>query len=53
MDYPNSFAEYTVLEDEWYCEYINGWTKEERKNEIIKNCKKTYDVLKYPDIFRA
>ncbi len=53
LDYPSSFCEFTVLEDEWYCESINGWSKEQRKNEIIRACKEAYEVLSYPSIFEA
>ena len=53
LDYPSSFGEFTVLEDEWYCECINGWSKEQRRNEIIKACTEAYEVLNYPNIFKA
>ncbi|MGZ9898344.1 hypothetical protein [Shewanella gaetbuli] len=53
LGYPNSFGEYTVLEDEWYCECINGWSKQKRRDEIVKACKETIEVLKYPDVFKA
>ena len=53
LDYPGSFGEFTVLEDEWYCESINGWSKEQRKNEIIKACKEAYGIVNYPNIFKA
>ena len=50
LDYPESFAEYTIYEDEWYCEHINGWSKEKRREEIIKACKVSYGLLGYPCI---
>lgn len=53
LDYPSSFGDFTVLEDEWYCECINGWSKEQRKTEIINACKDTYEVLNYPNIFKV
>ena len=53
LDYPESFAEYTIYEDEWYCEHINGWSKEERREEIIKACKVLYGLLGYPCINKA
>jgi hypothetical protein len=53
LDYPGSFGEFTVLEDEWYCESINGWSKEQRRNEIIKACKEAYEVISYPNILKA
>ncbi len=53
LGYPGSFGEFTVLEDEWYCECINGWSKEQRRNEIVKACKEAYKVLNYPNIFKA
>ncbi|MCE2573746.1 hypothetical protein [Motilimonas eburnea] len=28
LGYPELFGEFTVLEDDWYCECINGWSKE-------------------------
>lgn len=53
LGYPESFGEFTVLEDEWYCECINGWSKEKRRAEIIKACKEAYEFLNYPIIFKA
>ena len=53
LDYPESFAEYTIYEDEWYCEHINGWSKEKRREEIIKACKVSYGLLGYPCINKA
>jgi len=50
---PEAFGEYTFYEDEWYCEHIYGWSKEKRREEIIKACKLTYGVLKYPCINEA
>lgn len=49
--YPESFGEYTVLDDEWYCECINGWSKQQRREEIIKACRETYAALRYPGVF--
>ena len=53
LDYPELFAEYTIYEDEWYCEHINGWSKEKRREEIIKACKVSYGLLGYPCINKA
>ncbi|MFO6422969.1 hypothetical protein [Motilimonas sp. KMU-193] len=50
---PASLGEFPVLEDEWHCECINGWSKERRRAEIIKACKAAYKALNYPNIFKA
>jgi hypothetical protein len=53
LGYPSSFGEFTVLEDEWYCECINGWSKQQRKDEIVKACREAYEALSYPSVFKA
>ena len=53
LGHPESFSEFTVLEDEWYCECVNGWSKEQRRAEILKACKEAYEFLTYPVIFKA
>ena len=53
LDYPGSLGNFTALEDEWYCECINGWSKQKRNEEIIKACKEAYEVLNYPNISKA
>ncbi|MGI3001482.1 hypothetical protein ACRTDJ_00005 [Shewanella algae] len=53
LGYPGTLGEYTVLEDEWYCECINGWSVQKRRDEIIKACKETIEVLNYPNVFKA
>ncbi|AUI88117.1 hypothetical protein BS333_17295 [Vibrio azureus] len=53
LDYPGFLGEFTTLEDEWYCECINGWSKQKRNEEIIKACKEAYEALNYPYIREA
>ncbi len=53
LGYPGSLGEFTALEDEWYCECINGWSKQKRNEEIIKACKEAHEVLNYPRISKA
>ena len=45
-------AEYSVLDDESFCE-LNGWSKQKRKDEIIKACKETIRQFNYPKVFKA
>nr|WP_159063805.1 hypothetical protein [Thaumasiovibrio occultus] len=52
LNFPGFLSEYTALEDEWYCECINGWSAHKRRDEIIKVCKATLETLNYPDVFR-
>ncbi len=53
LGYLGSLGEFTILEDEWYCECINGWSKQKRNDEIIKACKDAYEALNYPYINNA
>ncbi|MEG3753732.1 hypothetical protein [Psychromonas arctica] len=53
LGYPESFSEYTIYEDEWYCEHINGWSKEKRQEEIIQACKVSFGLLRYPSIIKV
>ncbi|MCE2596674.1 hypothetical protein K6Y31_17945 [Motilimonas cestriensis] len=53
LDYPGTLGEFTALEDEWYCECINGLSKQKRREEIIKACNECLEVLQYPDVFKA
>ena len=53
LDYPGPLGEFTSLEDEWYCECINGWSKQQRAEEIVKACKEAFEALKYPRLFKA
>lgn len=53
LDYPAELYEFTILYNEWYCKGINSWSKEQRREEIVKACKEVYEVLNYPDIFTA
>ena len=53
LGYLKKLREFTVLEDEWYCEHINGWSKKQREEEIIKASKAAYETLNYPKIFKA
>ncbi|WP_444892124.1 hypothetical protein ACJJIE_10365 [Microbulbifer sp. TRSA001] len=52
LDYPEYLNHFTELEDEWYCEHINGWTRDQRKNEIIKACQALDNSIKFP-VFRS
>ncbi len=53
LDYPSELGEFIALEDEWYCDHVNGWSKEKRHSEILKACKDVYEELEYPDAFKA
>ncbi|WP_444912530.1 hypothetical protein [Microbulbifer sp. PAAF003] len=53
LDYPGSLGEFTALEDEWYCECINGWSLEQRAEEIVKASKDAYGILRYPSLSEA
>jgi hypothetical protein len=45
LGYPGELGEFTSLEDEWYCECINGWSKEKRNEEILKACREIINVF--------
>ena len=51
LDYPGLFAEFTALEDEWYCESIQGWSQQRRNLEIVNACEILCAKLHYPDVF--
>ena len=53
LGYPDELAEYISLDDEWYCECINGWSEEQRRREIIKACKDVDNKFTYPEMFKA
>ncbi len=53
LGYPDELAEYISLDDEWYCECINGWSEEQRRHEIIEACKDVDSKFTYPEMFKA
>jgi archaellin len=53
LGYVQQLSEFVDLDDEWYCEHIYGWSKEQRKEEIIRASKAAFESLNYPEIFQA
>ena len=50
LDYPEYLGDFVSLDDEWYCEHINGWSVEQRASEIIKVCREVYGSISYPNL---
>lgn len=50
LDYPAEYQATNLLEDEWYCTHILGWTAERRTEEIVKACEQLSLTLHFPPL---
>ncbi|MCX2524439.1 hypothetical protein [Larsenimonas rhizosphaerae] len=53
LNYPDPLHEFSSLDDEWYCECINGWSEQQRRDEIVRACKEAYEAFCFPCVFKT